>query len=168
MHLEAHDDAIRLAAQKALEMESMTDVIRLSANKAIELQCGGAVIRIADGNIEIHAPGGITYKGSSHSFDGPASSPTQLTPFKPSHQAQYVLRDQSDGTPLLRHPYSLKTPGGRTLQSVTNARGETTPVFTQDEQDVPLQAVKPKPVQTESWQFAGLDRTGIAKDYVDS
>ncbi|MGN6087538.1 type VI secretion system Vgr family protein [Trinickia sp.] len=168
MQLEAHDDSIRLAAQKAVEMESMTDVIRLSANKAIELQCGGAVIRIADGNIEIHAPGGVTYKGSSHSFHGPASSPTQLAPFKPSHQAQYVLRDQSDGTPLPRHPYSLKTPGGRTLRSVTSERGETTPVFTQDEQDVPLHAVKQKPVQTESWQFAGLDRTGIAKDYVDS
>lgn len=168
MQLEAHDDVIRLAAQKAVEMESMTDLIRLSASKAIELQCGGAIIRIADGNIEIHAPGGITYKGSQHSFDGPASSPAQLTPFKPSHQAQYVLKDQTDGTPLLRHPYSLKTPDGRTLQSVTNERGETTPVFTQDPQDVPLKAVEPKPTQAEPWQFAGLDKTGIAKDYIDS
>lgn len=168
MQLEAHDDVIRLAAQKAVEMQSMTDVIRLSANKAIELQCGGAIIRIADGNIEIHAPGGITYKGSSHKFSGPASSPTQLTPFKPSHQAQYVLKDQTDGTPLLRQPYSLKTPDGRTLQSVTNERGETTPVFTQSPQVVPLQAVEPKPTQAEPWQFAGLDKTGIAKDYIDA
>lgn len=168
MQLEAHDDVIRLAAQKAVELESMTDIIRLSANKAIELQCGGAVIRIADGNIEIHAPGGITYKGSSHSFDGPANNPTKLTPFKPSHQAQYVLKDQTDGSPLLRHPYSLKTPDGRTVQSVTNERGETAPVFTQDSQDVPLQAVEPKPTQTEPWQLAGLDRTGITKDYIDS
>jgi type VI secretion system secreted protein VgrG len=168
MQLEAHDDAIRLAAQKAVDVQSMTDTIRLSADKAIELQCGGAVIRIADGNIEIHAPGGITYKGSSHSFDGPASNPTKLTPFKPSHQAQYVLRDQTDGTPLVRHPYSLKTPDGRTVQSVTNERGETAPIFTLDSQDVPLQAVEPKPTQTEPWQFAGLDKTGIAKDYIDS
>lgn len=168
MQLEAHDDAIRLAAQKAVEVQSMTDVIRLAASKAIELQCGGAVIRIADGNIEIHAPGGVTYKGNSHSFDGPTSSPVQLTPFKPSHQAQYVLKDQTDGTPLLRQPYSLKTPGGKTLRSVTNERGETTPVYTQDAQDVPLQALEAKPAPAVPWQFAGQDKTSIAKDYIDS
>ncbi len=168
MQLEAHDDVIRMAAQKAVEVQSLTDVIRLAASKAIELQCGGAVIRIADGNIEIHAPGGITYKGSSHGFDGPSSNPTQLTPFKPSHQAQYVLKDQADGTPLLRQPYSLKTPDGKTLRSVTNERGETAPVFTQDAQDVPLQALQAKPTPTESWQFAGQGEPSIAKDYIDS
>lgn len=168
MQLEAHDDAIRLAAQKTVEVQSMTDVIRLSASKAIELQCGGAIIRIADGNIDIHAPGGITYKGSSHNFGGPASSPAQLTPFKPSHQAQYVLKDPTDGTPLLRQPYSLKTPDGKMLRSVTNERGETTPVYTQDAQDVPLQGLEAKPTPVESWQFAGQDKTSIAKDYIDS
>lgn len=168
MQLEAHDDGIRIAAQKAVDVQSMTDVIRLAAGKAIELRCGGAIVRIADGGIELHAPGGITYKGSSHQFDGPASVPTELKLFKPSHQAQYVLKDQTDGTLLQRHPYSLRMPDGRTLSSVTNERGETAPVFTQDARDVPLQAFEPKPAPIESWQFSGLDKTSIAKDYIDS
>ncbi|MCO1381260.1 type VI secretion system Vgr family protein [Burkholderia multivorans] len=168
MHFESHEDLIRLAAQKALELMSTTDVIRLTASKGIELRCGNGLFQMdANGNANLHMPGKISIKGSSHDWSGPASTPTELTPFKPSYQAQYVLKDATDGSPLVRRPYSIKTPSGRTLQSFTNDRGETAPVFTSSAQNVPLEAVKPKPAQVESWQFAGSDRPQIQRDYLE-
>lgn len=77
------------------------------------------------------------------------------------------MKDTTGGSPLIRRPYSIKTPNGRTIQSFTNDRGETAPVFTPNAQDVPLQAVIPKPTQVESWQFAGSDKPQIQRDYLE-
>lgn len=168
MQFESHDDLIRLAAHKALELMSTTDVIRLTASKGIELRCGSGLFQMdANGNANLHMPGKISIKGSGHDWSGPTSSATDLRPFRPSYQAQYVLRDATNGAPLIRCPYAIKTPAGRTIQSFTNERGETAPVFTAVAQDVPLQAVKSRPAQVESWQFAGSDRLQIQRDYLE-
>jgi uncharacterized protein (DUF2345 family) len=80
VEIQAQSDSIELTAQKRVTLISTTDAITLSAKKEILLTSGGAYIRIADGNIEIHAPGTVDVKGSAHNFSGPA----RLDPTFPS------------------------------------------------------------------------------------
>jgi len=55
-----------------LPLVSATDNIEAAAKQEILLTAGGAYIRISEGNIEMHAPGLISIKGTQHSFSGPA------------------------------------------------------------------------------------------------
>ena len=71
VEIQAHSDNIELTAQKTLTLLSATENIEAAAGQAIELHCAGAYIRLIDGNIEIHAPGQISIKGTQHSFSGP-------------------------------------------------------------------------------------------------
>lgn len=71
VQVQAQSDAIELAAQKGVTLISATDMVTVTAKKGILLTSGGAYIRIADGNIQIHAPGTVDVKGASHDFSGP-------------------------------------------------------------------------------------------------
>ena len=72
IEIQAHSDNIELTAQKTLSLVSATDNIEAAAKQEILLTAGGAYIRISEGNIEMHAPGLISIKGTQHSFSGPA------------------------------------------------------------------------------------------------
>ena len=74
VEVQAQSDNIELTAQKAVKVVSATENIEVAAKQEILLTSGGAYIRIKDGNIEIHAPGKIDIKGSTHTFAGPAST----------------------------------------------------------------------------------------------
>ncbi|WP_116136261.1 type VI secretion system Vgr family protein [Trinickia diaoshuihuensis] len=80
IEIQAQSDAIELTAQKGVKLISATDAITAAAKKEILLTSGGAYIRIADGNIQIHAPGKVDVKGAAHNFSGP----TRLDPAFPS------------------------------------------------------------------------------------
>jgi type VI secretion system secreted protein VgrG len=71
VQVQAQSDVIELTAQKGLTLISATDMVTVTAKKGILLTSGGAYIRIADGNIQIHAPGTVDVKGASHDFSGP-------------------------------------------------------------------------------------------------
>ncbi|MGF6570065.1 uncharacterized protein (DUF2345 family) [Paraburkholderia sp. GAS333] len=70
VQVQAQSDAIELTAQKGVTMISATDMVTVTTKKGILLTSGGAYIRIADGNIQIHAPGTVDVKGASHDFSG--------------------------------------------------------------------------------------------------
>jgi type VI secretion system secreted protein VgrG len=80
VEIQAQSDAMELTAQKNVTVMSTTDMVTVTAKKGILLASGGAYIRIADGNIEIHAPGTVDVKGAAHNFSGPA----RLDPTFPS------------------------------------------------------------------------------------
>ena len=80
VEIQAQSDNIELTAQKSVMVISTTDIVTIAAKKEISLTSGGAYIRIADGNIEIHAPGTVDVKGAAHNFSGPA----RLDPTFPS------------------------------------------------------------------------------------
>jgi type VI secretion system secreted protein VgrG len=71
VEIQAQGDNLELTAQKAVKLVSVTDNIEASASQGILLTAGGAYIRIANGNIEIHAPGKVDIKGAQHAFSGP-------------------------------------------------------------------------------------------------
>ncbi|TGP40574.1 type VI secretion system tip protein VgrG [bacterium M00.F.Ca.ET.228.01.1.1] len=67
----ALSDNIELTADKTVKVISTSDAVSVVAQKEITLSAGGAVIKISDGNISVHAPGALDFKGASHSFAGP-------------------------------------------------------------------------------------------------
>jgi type VI secretion system secreted protein VgrG len=67
----ALSDNLELTADKTLKVISTSDAVTVSAQKEITLSAGGAVIRIANGDVQVHAPGKLDFKGASHSFAGP-------------------------------------------------------------------------------------------------
>ncbi|KVN37517.1 type VI secretion protein ImpA [Burkholderia pyrrocinia] len=78
VEVQAHSDNIELTAQKTVKMLSATENVEVAAKQEILLTSGGAYIRIKGGNIEIHAPGKVDFKGAQHAFSGPASMPYAL------------------------------------------------------------------------------------------
>jgi len=67
----ALSDNIELTADRTVKVVSTSDAVSVVAQKEITLSAGGAVIRISGGNISVHAPGALDFKGASHSFAGP-------------------------------------------------------------------------------------------------
>ncbi|WP_186161309.1 type VI secretion system Vgr family protein [Burkholderia gladioli] len=166
IEVQAHDDNIELTAQKAVRLVSATETSQVAAQQDVLLTSGGAYIRIKDGNIEIHAPGKVDFKGASFNFSGPVSETYALPQFKPSYQAQYILKNQADGTPLVQHAYELKLPSGRTLLGHTNDLGETIPVYTPTAQPVSLKAFEQDKEDMQQWKYAGGGEPDIWADYL--
>ncbi|RQQ43091.1 type VI secretion system Vgr family protein [Burkholderia stagnalis] len=84
VEIQAQSDNLELTAQKAMRIISATEEVEIAAKQEILVTCAGAYIRIANGNIEIHAPGKVDVKGSQHSFNGPAQMPYPLPGFSKS------------------------------------------------------------------------------------
>jgi len=105
VEVQAHADNVELTAQKSLLLSSVTEKVQAVAQQEILLTSGGAYIRIKDGNVEIHAPGKIDFKGASHTFAGPAS-----TNFVMPHLPQGVAAP-TDLEFRLVDPYGRPSPG---------------------------------------------------------
>ncbi|EKT64673.1 type VI secretion system Vgr family protein [Providencia alcalifaciens] len=69
--IESHADKLDAIALKDITVQSTQGHIQVTAKNGITLGCGGGYIRIApDGQIEIHSPSRISFKGQ-HVWDGP-------------------------------------------------------------------------------------------------
>ncbi|WP_047250380.1 DUF2345 domain-containing protein, partial [Chromobacterium subtsugae] len=73
VQVQAQSDAMEITADKDVTITSCKERIVVNAKKEILVTAGGAYFRIADGNIEVHAPGTISVKGASHDLNGPDS-----------------------------------------------------------------------------------------------
>ncbi|MCA8426687.1 type VI secretion system tip protein VgrG [Burkholderia seminalis] len=95
VEVQAHADNVELTAQKTLKMLAATENVDVAAKQEILLTSGGAYIRIKGGNIEIHAPGKIDFKGAQHQFAGPTSMPYPLPAMPGGTCKQCVLNAHS-------------------------------------------------------------------------
>ncbi|KWE30499.1 type VI secretion system Vgr family protein [Burkholderia territorii] len=128
VEIQAHADNIELTAQKALKLLAATQSIEGAAAKEILLTSGGAYIRIADGNIEVHAPGKIDIKGAQHVFDGPTHL-SQTLPTLPNSSGNYdqafIAHWAGTDIPVANTRYQMFSNGTLISEGVTNAAGET-------------------------------------------
>ena len=68
-----------LAALKTLTLASVTQEASVQGKNQLLLTAGGAYVKLEGSNIQIHAPGSVTFKGGSHGFTGPGSSQSSVS-----------------------------------------------------------------------------------------
>ena len=126
IEIQAHSGNIELTAQKTLSLVSATDSIEAAAKQEILLTAGGAYIRISDGNIEMHAPGLISIKGTQHSFSGPTTYARAMNswPDMPLDE-QFILRHQATGEPMANRRFQIMRSDGSIILGRTDAQGRT-------------------------------------------
>ncbi|OWJ57690.1 type VI secretion system Vgr family protein [Paraburkholderia caledonica] len=133
VEIQAQSDNIEVTAQKSLKLISATEKVEVVAKQDILLTSGGAYIRIRDGNIEIHAPGKIDIKGSSHAFAGPtslSSKPPTLPSGEGPYNEQFKIHDKHTGDPAPYVRYRVETAEGKVFEGMTDEQGLTSRIMT--------------------------------------
>jgi type VI secretion system secreted protein VgrG len=133
VEIQAQSDNIEVIAQKSLKLISATEKVEVVAKQDILLTSGGAYIRIRDGNIEIHAPGKIDIKGSSHAFAGPtslSSKPPTLPSGEGPYNEQFKIHDKHTGDPASYVRYRVETAEGKVFEGMTDEQGLTSRIMT--------------------------------------
>ncbi|MDO3615316.1 type VI secretion system tip protein VgrG [Ralstonia pseudosolanacearum] len=129
VQVQAHADDVEVTAHKAVRLASVTDSIQVVAKQEILLTAGGAYIRIKDGNIDIHAPGKIDYKGADHAFGGPAQMNADNPAF-PKNMPTTPLALNTAASPAsasslpVGMPFTLLADGAMVKQGVIDASGQ--------------------------------------------
>lgn len=127
VEIQAQSDNIELIAHKSVKILSATEKVEVAADQGVLLASGGAYIRVADGNIEIHAPGKIDIKGAQHAWDGPASMGYPLPSPRPDQPGQLaLLHKYANGAPVKGGAFSVFDSNGQLLkQGALDANGRT-------------------------------------------
>jgi type VI secretion system secreted protein VgrG len=89
VRLHAQSNTANLNAQHALRIASTTGTVELAAKDSLLLTAQGAYLRLQGGNIEIHAPGNVQFKGMKQ-IQGPVRVPTSSFQFP---KAKLELKD---------------------------------------------------------------------------
>lgn len=96
--IESHANDISLTALKEMTIQSSQGHIQVTAKNGITLGCGGGYIRILpDGQIEIHSPGQLSFRGQ-HVMKGPASESFPLPDLPRSVCKECLARAQKNAT----------------------------------------------------------------------
>ncbi len=143
IEIRAHSDNIEVTAQKTVKVLSAAENIEAAAKQEILLTSGGAYIRVADGNIEIHAPGKVDVKGGQHSFAGPAARGYVLPALPHSgdgarYHEQFHLVDDDGETVLAHTRYEIESESGAKWTGYSDANGFTQHVFTDNPEALSL------------------------------
>lgn len=147
IEVQAHSDNIELTARKSVKVLSTTAKVEVAADQEIFLTSGGAYLRIANGDIQIHAPGMIDIRGATHSLDGPTAQGYVLPGLPhagdaPRYHEQFHLVDD-DGTTVLPHTrYEIESESGKKWSGFSDSDGFTQHVYTDQPESLSLTVYK--------------------------
>jgi type VI secretion system secreted protein VgrG len=123
---QAQAGEIEITGDKTVTVTSVGDSVHVNAAKEILLTCGGAYVRIADGNIEVHAPGRVSIKGAKKVFAGPDSMtlPPPALPHGELTPTDLAFRLVDPwGRPVPGAPYKAILSDGSVRKGVLDAAG---------------------------------------------
>jgi len=72
--LQAQQDAATLNARDTVTLSSTHATVRIDASTHILATAGGAYLRVENGQVQLHAPGKVTFHAGAHSWQGPQSA----------------------------------------------------------------------------------------------
>ncbi len=98
----------------------------VTAQDELTLICGGGYIRLKGGNVEIGGPGKLLVKNAGISKAGAANMEGVMKSFSPeTFDEKFVATNALTGHPIANLPYRITKPGGKVIEGVTSASGET-------------------------------------------
>jgi type VI secretion system secreted protein VgrG len=123
---QAQDDDVQISADQSVTVTASLGHILVAAEQHITLTSGGAYIKIANGNIDIHAPGSVSVKGANYALTGPTSMQAELPNFgKGDTGKKFVLNYGMSRTPVPDQPYKLTMDDGQVIEGKTDSLGQT-------------------------------------------
>lgn len=147
---QSQSDETHITADKSITVASITKSVGVAAKEHLLLTAQGAYIKLEGGNIMIHGPGSMTFKGSMKELSGPAKSIQELPVMPLSanwpdvHSQQlnvinFIGVNPEDGNALVRVPYSVRDKTGRVITSgTTDELGDIKRIFTKEKEKVDL------------------------------
>ncbi|UBM08125.1 type VI secretion system Vgr family protein [Cupriavidus metallidurans] len=102
VQIEAQNDAMSLASEKDLTIQSANGRVIVEAKRELVLKCGGSYLRLTPTGIEDGTPGDRRWKAASFSRQGPASLPAGLPVLPKPEATQCALRESRSGTPFAK------------------------------------------------------------------
>jgi type VI secretion system secreted protein VgrG len=131
IQIQAQSDAMELVSQKDLNLCSANGTLVANAANGVVLSGGGsAYIKVQGDDVEIGGAGNLILKIIEVKKSGPGSLslPLPLPKFEQTNIApdeKFILSDALTGRPAANRPYKIQLAGGRIVEGVTNASGET-------------------------------------------
>ncbi|MCE1184768.1 MAG: DUF2345 domain-containing protein, partial [Rhodocyclales bacterium] len=160
VQVQAQGGEMELTADQDVSITSTKTRITVAAKEEITLTSGGGYIRLKGGNIEIHCPGTVSFKGGKHEFGGGASLQVQLptfpeyTPPTGPFSARYRLF-KDDNCPYEGYKYEIRDKDGNILKKgVTDSYGWTEFVNTDQASGVEIYQATMRETEriTEPWE----------------
>jgi uncharacterized protein (DUF2345 family) len=124
---QSQSGATRLTADKGITVASVTRSVTVAAKEHVLLTAQGAYIRLSGGDIEVHGPGTMAFKGAMKELAGPSSYVPNL-PVLPRHEYKYAQKFQLKddfGRPLANQPYTIYVTDEQEVKGKTDAQGIT-------------------------------------------
>jgi type VI secretion system secreted protein VgrG len=114
---QSQSGATRLTADKGITVASVTRSVTVAAKEHVLLTAQGAYIRLSGGDIEVHGPGTMAFKGSMKELAGPQSTTLKLPSFPNATITSVnpwiaVERLYADGSPVKGAPYKIRLADG--------------------------------------------------------
>ncbi|XXN66229.1 type VI secretion system Vgr family protein (plasmid) [Enterobacter ludwigii] len=98
----------------------------VTAQDELTLICGGGYIKLKGGHVEIGGPGKLVVKNAGISKAGAADMQSVMKSFSPeTFDEKFVVTNALTGHPIANLPYRITMPGGKVIEGVTSASGET-------------------------------------------
>ncbi len=160
VQVQAQGGEMELTADQDVSITSTKTRITVAAKEEITLTSGGGYIRLKGGNIEIHCPGTVSFKGGKHEFGGGASLQVQLptfpeyTPPTGPFSARYRLF-KDNNCPYEGYKYEIRDKDGNVLKKgVTDSYGWTEFVNTDQASGVEIYQATMRETEriTEPWE----------------
>ena len=127
--LQSQRDETTLTADKDIHINSITQGVSISAAKHVLLTAMGAFIKLEGGNIEIHAPGAVTFKGTLKVLTGPKASsfvPHEFPTGNMPPNKLVIERLYHDKEPLVAAPYEVTFADGSKRKGTLDGGGRAT------------------------------------------
>jgi uncharacterized protein (DUF2345 family) len=137
---QSQSDETRLTADKAITVASVEKSVNVTAKQHVMLTSQGAFIKLEGGNISIHGPGTMTFRGSMKDLTGPASATAALPhlPVAGALAAAAAFSTRIDAAELFDDPaaaagapYVIERADGSILKGNLDQFGRTGRVFTE-------------------------------------
>ncbi|AZS51498.1 type VI secretion system tip protein VgrG [Entomomonas moraniae] len=127
IRVQANDNNVEIIADKTVKIVSANDKITVAADKELLLTCAGAYIKLANGDIQIHAPGIIDHKASSYPYQGPTSLDLGFEglPKGDTYDLQIKLVDEVTGDLIKNTKYQMHLSNGQILEGITDENALT-------------------------------------------
>lgn len=128
LDFQAQHDELRVQAKDALKIASTDKTVEFAAKKKIRVATAqGASITLQNGDITFECPGKITYHAVQRKLAGPTSlqHPLPANPDAAPFQRKYVIRRATDNQPIPHQKYRITMDDGRTIEGVSDDKGET-------------------------------------------